>query len=307
MLNRNGAPLGVLAVGLLVVLATIGIVNGLWSKNLVVNGTVETGDLRVDWDSFSDSDEDCIGGAPTPFNPLFPCEFPEKDVGWAECRIDPDKQIMHFRAYNVYPSFDADCEVHFRNTGSIPFHMIGIAIDPGQGLSNCGADVDPDPQAVQVECTEMTIRFVDNVGVQFDPGFGSSSSLLFHVKQAAEQSDCAASGDSNTGAPFWEIDKNSLDCDGATQVSYEFDVKLCVAQWNEAATYDQCIASDQHEGPGDAVDDPDYDNDYDPNDNCPTRFNPNQKDTAPNGAGDACDGVDNDGDGAIDEADEDDL
>jgi len=48
-LTNKRVPLGLIVAGLFVVLATIGIVNGLWSKNLVVHGVVTTGDLNVDW------------------------------------------------------------------------------------------------------------------------------------------------------------------------------------------------------------------------------------------------------------------
>ena len=41
---------GALFMGLIVLLGVMGVVSGLWSKNLVINGQVTTGDLNADWD-----------------------------------------------------------------------------------------------------------------------------------------------------------------------------------------------------------------------------------------------------------------
>lgn len=248
MKNRKRAlPLGMLAVGLLVVLAGIGIVSGLWSKNLTIEGTVETGDLNVDWtlNTTGVGDDLC-----TQFNPLFPCDgVVRKDVGKFNCTVDrEDQQILHFVVSNAYPSYEADCQYHFKNTGSIPFNVIGAAVSGGGDLTGCGGDVDPDPQVIQIECDQMTIGYFDNIGRQIDPGQEQSGSLKIHVKQAAGQSDCTAqSTDIPGGAPAVIV--HSISCDEGSLVRYDFKVKVCVAQWNEAATYEQCVASPQHEGP----------------------------------------------------------
>jgi hypothetical protein len=252
MIRRQRIPLGVLAAALIAILAAIGVVNGLWSKNLVVSGTVQTGDLKADWYLVTDSDEDCQQS----WNPNFPCPHP-KDVGWMTCSIDAeDSQIIHMEVHNAYPSFDADCEVHFRNTGTIPWHMVGFAVDPAgddtvdppTGLTNCFVDAQSG-QDIVVVCDQMKISYTDNVGIQFDPGTPGASSLLIHVQQAAGQSDCSATGAPTQGDFEWTITRQSLVCDSESLQTYAFDVKLCVAQWNEAASYQQCVDSPQHEGP----------------------------------------------------------
>jgi hypothetical protein len=284
------------AAAFLVVLATIGIVNGLWSKNLVVNGTVETGDLRVDWNRVSNNDEfgpdDCtdFGG--------FDCDgLIRKDVGRLECEIDEDDpQILHFRIFNGYPSYEADCEYHFENTGSIPFHVIGFVIDPGDSLTDCSGDIDPDPAVATTLCDQLKIGYFDNIGAQVDPGNEVSGSIIVHVEQGAAQGTCTGTttlfDPPGSAPPFPVVDPTCTE----TQ-TYDFFIKVCVAQWNEQANYEDCIGSAQHEGPG-SVGDPDYDNVPADIDNCDDVFNPNQNPQA-------CDGIDNDGDGEIDEPNED--
>jgi hypothetical protein len=170
-----------------------------------------------------------------------------KDVGKFKCFRDAtDQQILHFQVQNGYPSYEADCEYHFRNTGSIPFNVIGAVIDGNSGLTNCVSSIVGG--TVFLDCDQLTVGYFDNIGDQVDPGEEKSGSLKVHVKQAAEQSDCTAqSTDIPGGNPAVIV--HSIQCDPATLVSYEFDVKVCVAQWNEAATYEQCTQSPQHEGP----------------------------------------------------------
>jgi len=306
MFKRRRAPLGVLAVGLLAILATIGIVNGLWSKNLVINGTVETGDLQVDWTTlsrgadpgldpcteFGSPDGTDVGDAPD-------CPDVPKNVGATTCFRHPsDFQILVVRIFNGYPSYEGDCEYHFENTGSIPFNVVGAVVTEGTNLTGCGPDLNIGT-SVEILCDQLKIGYFDNIGNQIDPGEDASGSLIVHVEQPALQSDCSAETilvPSQIGGPP-EITVTSLDCSRVQ--SYEFFLKICVAQWNEQADYGECAGSPQHEGPG-GVGDDDFDNVYFPDDNCEGVFNPNQN---PN----ACDGQDNDLDGQIDEADEDDL
>lgn len=251
-------PLGLLAAGLLGVLAVMGVVSGLWSKNLVIHGEVTTGDLNVDWTTASSNDEfgpdscttfgrpDCVG-------------LVRKDVGSLGCDIDKDDhQIIHFTIANGYPSYEADCEVHLTNTGSIPFLITGFAIDTAHSnppLTNCAPVGPTDPDALVILCDQLKIGFIDGVGQQIDPGHQTASSVIVHVEQGAAQNHCTGT------SSFFPVLVGPLkpgfvvvspDCDPANNpnlVSYEFTIKECVAQWNEKADYKQCVLSEQHEGP----------------------------------------------------------
>jgi len=213
--RKFGLPLGVMAGAMILVLAGIGVAYGLWSKNLVINGTVKTGDLNADWDLISCGE---LWGWPGPFEQG---EFLGKDVGKVRGWIDSDdRQILHFEVVNGYPSYVADCEVEFKNTGTIPWNMIGFRIAPGSTLTNCV--LDGGTQRKTLSCDQLSIVFVDNVGAQFDPNDVGASSVRIHVEQKAAQ-----------------------------LATYNFAIKLCAAQWNEEATYEQCVSSPQHEGPPD--------------------------------------------------------
>jgi hypothetical protein len=122
----------------------------------------------------------------------------------------------------------------------------GAEVIPTQSLTGCGQDIDPDPQVLVIDCDQLTVGYFDNIGEQIDPGQEESGSLKLHVKQEAAQSDCTAD---STDVPTVGVIVHSIECDPDTLVSYHFEVFVCVAQWNEAATYDECKSSPQHEGP----------------------------------------------------------
>lgn len=299
MINqRRALPIGVLVVGLLVALAGIAIVAGLWSKNLVIHGTVETGDVNVDWFNVTCTDQHNWNGGDGPF---LEGEYLDKDVGWTTTQIDPDDhQIVDIHIHNGYPSYLASCSLDWVNTGSIPVNEAGFAIVPGlegDALTNCTSS--PlgigNPPGVEMSCDELTVVFIDGVG-QVDPCTpptvfcAAEHSLYIHVEQPADQSDCSAVG---TGDPF-QITKASLDCDQQTLVDYHFDVKLCARQWNEAATLFECVDSLQHEGPPNGPGDGDgipYWEDTE---------GPIGNSNGVGGTDDCTDGIDNDGDGLVD-------
>jgi hypothetical protein len=188
---------------LLLVLASLGVAYGLWSQTLTIGGTVHTGKVDVVWSAC-----DCTDDGLDPVRP--PGATVRKDVGSTTCTIDEqDPHILHLAVENGYPSYWNNCEVHIRNAGTIPVNIIGYEILPinFRPASAYGADDG-----------EIWVRYWDGVGTQMDPCPDNSceqaSSLQFHVEQSARE--------------------NYL---------YEFEVQVCVAQWNEGATMDQCQAA----------------------------------------------------------------
>jgi len=202
-MNRT---LMLLVVGLVLALASLGVAYGLWSKALTVDGTVNTGDLNADWDLASCGE---LYGWPGPFSQG---EFLGKDVGSVEAVIDPDDaQILHFTVDNGYPSYVADCEVEYANTGTIPVNVVGTTIIPVAGLTNCTLT---GVQTKTLTCDQLTVVLVDGIGLQLDPGDGLASSVRIHVEQLAKE-----------------------------RTTYEFDVGVCLAQWNENPTAEECFAA----------------------------------------------------------------
>ncbi len=201
MTTRTAVLLGA---ALVVALAAIGVGYGLWSKTLVVSGTVHTGDLNADWALTSCAEHHGWPG------PLQPGEYLGKDVGSVTATIDPqDAQILHFTVENAYPSYVADCEVEYTNTGTIPVNVIATTIVPGDGLTNCTLSGN---QTKTLECDQLTVVFVDGIGSQLDPDDTLASSLRIHVEQPAKE-----------------------------RTTYEFDVLVCLAQWNESPTAEECF------------------------------------------------------------------
>jgi hypothetical protein len=279
---------GALFMGLVVVLGLMGIVNGLWSKNLVVDGVVETGDLNADWDCGYTNDDGASGpwglaGADCgdilepsgdtgldPISPNNPWDFPyadplvRKNVGKCELRIDGPgtsefgAQIAHVKMSNAYPSYECTSTLFITNTGSIPFNVIGSHLTLDKGSENaieylgCGFDL-TDPQV--------------------DPGEEKPVNCTVHVKEEARQSsDCDNSGwsdDSHPWIPGILGFAKFKDFQCGNQQTYGFDIEVCVAQWNEdpstgnqpapgvpfdADDFNHCKDSPQHEGPGGAGD-----------------------------------------------------
>jgi hypothetical protein len=113
--------IGILFIATFVALALVGSSYAMWSDSIYMYGTVNTGNIGVEWsiEDYGDS------------------EPPEKDdVSWVETNIDGngDLQII---VYNAYPCIDywVDFDVH--GTGSVPAHVNDFIItynpDPFQG------------------------------------------------------------------------------------------------------------------------------------------------------------------------------
>jgi YHS domain-containing protein len=239
---------GLAFMAVIVLLGAIGVVNGLWSKNLVINGTVETGDLNADWDcAWTNDDEaqgptigDCaevfteteLDAGPDPctedVNPT-DCVAPEKDVGHCavtDLDVEPDGpnagQIAQVEITNAYPSYECTVTAVITNTGTIPFNIIGgnLIIDPAnsQGVEPLGATPCGFAAGTQVDSSNVNPLNTEE-----------AISCTVHVKQTAEQG--------------W---------------TYYFAIEVCVAQWNEnpedisedETAFESCKGSDQHEGPG---------------------------------------------------------
>jgi len=200
-----------LAVVLTLALGTFGVGYGLWAKTLTIEGAVHTGRVDARW----------LFGGCFEFNswPAFPTEQGDygevegKDVGTWSIRPDPaDDQILLFRIDNGYPSYAVDCEVHFQNDGTIPVRIRGFnikAVSPN--LTDC--QVTPG-NPIKLECDELTLYYFDGLGVQLHPGDQKAGSLVVHVEQPADQ-----------------------------LAVYEFEVQVCMAQWNEGATAQECFAA----------------------------------------------------------------
>lgn len=210
MFNKNNShsQWKVLPLLILGVLLLTGIVYGLWSETLLIDGIVHTGQVNGKWTSCICND-DGLDPLPNPWPYSYPIPI-RKNVGNTTCTInEADPRILHLTIKNGYPSYWGNCEVHFANAGTVPVIIRGYRIIPknftlatGNGAGN----------------GEIWVRYWDGVGAQMEPcpdeTCEQASSIQFHVEQPAKE--------------------NHL---------YEFDVVVCIAQWNEFATMDECLAA----------------------------------------------------------------
>lgn len=203
-------PLVSLTLILLLAMGSLGVGYGLWSKTLSIVGQINTGEVDARWSGAS-----CVEFHTWPALPTSQSDQGEwlgKDVGAWEISIDPDDdQILHFQITNGYPSYAVDCEVHFIVEGTIPVIVRGTAIGPGPGLTGCTLDGN---NKKALSCDQLTVIFTDNLGSQLHPGDEAASSLTVHVEQPADEN-----------------------------ANYEFEVRVCMAQWNETATSGECFAA----------------------------------------------------------------
>jgi len=233
--RRHLGTSGVLFMGVLVALAALGVVYGLWSKNLLINGTVRTGDLNADWDAIRTNDPSLLTVvSPDPCTPeLNPtgCVAPRKDVGSCDARVlgtgetEWPGQVAEVLIRNAYPSYECTVDALITNTGTIPFNLTGAAIDLPPA----------DPAGTQPPL-DVLCRYRglwpegDPTDPQIDPEQEGWLSCWIHVNQTAKQS-------------------TSIGGQVVDPVTYRFRLKACVAQWNEEASFAQCVDSPQHEGP----------------------------------------------------------
>lgn len=210
-MRSHTLPVLLLGIGILMLLASVGVAYGLWSETLTVDGTVYTGEVYGEWTSCI-----CNDNGLDPLPDPWPYPYPRpvrKDVGSTRCVIDQsDPRVLHLTVDNGYPSYWGNCEVHLANTGTVPvvirgYRVVPINFTPASG--NGAGD------------GQLWVRYVDGVGAQLEPcpppsGYDceNASSLQFHVEQPAQEND-----------------------------KYEFDVLVCLGQWNESATLDECLAA----------------------------------------------------------------
>jgi hypothetical protein len=259
-LNRKSfLSVGALFMGLIVILGAIGIVNGLWSKNLVINGTVETGDLNADWDCAWTNDDavttdNCAGTAndepitddgldvaPTDSDfvatPgfIYTNPFVKKDVGRCTVDIDPDDAGTEFDAQwarvsieNAYPSYQCTIVLALSNTGSIPFNIIGI----GTNLGSNGDGI----EFLDANGDAAGVCVLPATGTQVDPPTDVAASneqivkCTVHVKETAWQSENCDYVGFDAARPGY-LPSKVFSCD--TEQTYHFVLNACVAQWNE--------------------------------------------------------------------------
>lgn len=123
-------------IALILVLA-LGLIGGAyaaWTDQLVVNGTVATGDIDVVFTSAESNDP-----ADTD-DPASPADDP-KDVGSTEVSLSEDGKTMTVTIENAYPGYVSKIDYEVTNNGSVPVKLQNKTIDVVSG-DPAGLEVD---------------------------------------------------------------------------------------------------------------------------------------------------------------------
>lgn len=181
---------------LMIALMMTGVSYALWSKNLTINGTVNTGKLDgiiTYW--FSDDSPGTIDPRPPG------ATYPAKDVGETICTIDgKDPEICYVTINNAYPCYTVHYSITIKNTGNVAWKIQGYTANstnvPKERWVQVDLDGDGNP--------DIEFYVTDSIGKQVDPGHSVETSLDTHILQTATP--------------------NSI---------YHFTFKILLVQWNE--------------------------------------------------------------------------
>lgn len=154
MLSHKPARVGVLFMSIVVMLAMVGVGSALWSEVMDISGTVQTGDVNVEW-SLGDIFENDHG----------------KEV--AECDALLSENLLEIVIGGGYPSYECWVSFDVHSVGTVPVHIYH-------------------PQWTVLPPTEaVTFSVVDcyEEDTQLHPDEQAFCTLYIHVEQEASQSD----------------------------------------------------------------------------------------------------------------------
>jgi hypothetical protein len=168
--------IGLLALALVLALGTLGVGYALWFEDLVIEGTVMTGTLDVDWSQ----------GVP------YDTEPDGKDVSYGVCFIEGN--TLSITIYDAYPCIEYHFPIDIHGVGSVPAHLCPLVIISSDLPS--GASVTfPDWSDVQLhqgdeEVGEIVVH-LDNTA---DENTTYSFTAVLRAHQYNEDGDCASVG-----------------------------------------------------------------------------------------------------------------
>ncbi len=103
---------GIMFVGLLVALGVTAATFAGWTDQLVINGSVATGELDLQFTSCSCSDNENI-----------------YNVGVPACAIKPGGKEANITVSNSYPGYVATCSLVISNVGTIPAKITALTVN----------------------------------------------------------------------------------------------------------------------------------------------------------------------------------
>lgn len=158
-LGRRVSALAIIAV---VATALLGSAYTLWYEDLVLETRIETGTLSgaIYCGAISDNEAETWSSPPVDFPPHgeYPRANPLKTVAAGPSSSAgpdyPNQWVINIS--NAYPGYAMDCEVHTRNTGTVPWHVESIIfkVEKCETASGPCVEIVPGPQEWQTDCPD---------------------------------------------------------------------------------------------------------------------------------------------------------
>ena len=164
-MRRKGPIAGLLFMGVLIVLGTMGLVYGSWTETLNINGTVETGDVNVSIESKS------IDEGGEKLKDIASCEQSASDTD-----DDTKDDKVAVTILNGFPGYSCHFWTNITNTGSLPVSV--SAVLTGVNTDALRVDrSDDDPDLPKGDCEEA----------QLNTGQTTFCDWTVHVLKGADQ------------------------------------------------------------------------------------------------------------------------
>jgi predicted ribosomally synthesized peptide with SipW-like signal peptide len=175
MFKGKSLPVGTLVMVLVIMLALLGVGYALWSDTLVIEGTVNTGEVDM---AFSPCATNDSGTANDPgyTKHVASCACARSD-GTIENPSDDGYDQLNITITDGYPSYSCNVTYDMSNIGTVPVHLYSVF-----------ADYDPNALDVEQACQDGQAAPVE-IGYQLHPGESVDCSIDLHVRQEAPEND----------------------------------------------------------------------------------------------------------------------
>ena len=127
MFSKKALPVGTMFLVLVIALAVLGVGYALWSETLTISGTVQTGEVDVEFSTHPV--EECID-----INGVLTCPEPLEKADAANCTVeflggetDPNgdngANLLQVTVTGMYPSYHCKVGFDVTSTGNVPVHV----------------------------------------------------------------------------------------------------------------------------------------------------------------------------------------
>jgi hypothetical protein len=154
--------IGLICLTVVLALGSLGVAYALWSEELVIDSTVNTGEVNMEIVDITPNDP------PGTIDPNH-----DKDVGSVVAEIDPgDNQRATITVTDAYPCYQGLVHFTVHNNGTVPVKLQAIIVDA--------------PPCITVSAWDGTGEQIEP-GPLWDPPAMGDNTIRFHVEQCADE------------------------------------------------------------------------------------------------------------------------